>query len=179
MNIRPEISALPPLAGICAENRAAIVRFLRARLGSESDAEDVFQNVFLKLHRFQLPEEIVAPLNYIYRVAANAALDHVRQRSRRENRDRAYVDATISRQGDFAVSDEPGAEDVAEQRQRLERLAAAIDALPPQARRVFVRHRIEGASHAEIVGELGISKSAVEKSIAVAMRHLLKAMADP
>ncbi|MEG8041644.1 sigma factor-like helix-turn-helix DNA-binding protein [Sphingomonas sp. LR59] len=44
--------------------------------------------------------------------------------------------------------------------------------------RVFRRHKIVGLSHAEVAAEFGISRSAVEKHIAVALRHLRKALND-
>lgn len=177
-----KLASEPPsgemLVALCLQNRAPLVRFLYARLGGEAEAEDVYQDVYLKLTHADPPAALAQPLAYVYRVAANAALDHVRQRRRREERDEAWVDVTVTRSGNSAVSDDPDAYSIVEQRQRLERLAKAIDALPPQARRVFVRLRVEGATHAEIAAELGVSKSAIEKSIAVAMRHLLKAMDD-
>ena len=56
-------------------------------------------------------------------------------------------------------------------------LAEAIGQLPPGAARVFKRHKLDGLSHGEVAAELGISRSAVEKHIAVALRHLRELMA--
>lgn len=51
-------------------------------------------------------------------------------------------------------------------RKRLESVRAAIDALPPRTREVFLMHRLEGAKYREIAIALGMSQSAVEKHIA-------------
>ena len=55
-------------------------------------------------------------------------------------------------------------------------LTSAVANLPDGARRVFRLHKIDGMSHAEVAATLGISKSGVEKHIAVAMRHLRAAL---
>lgn len=167
------------LMGLCLDNRADILRFLSIRLGNAAEAEDIYQDTYLKLMHAAPPPRLNTPMAYVYRVAANAALDHIRQRRRRERRNEIWVDATVTRSGNVALSDYPDAERVLEHGQRLQRLAKAIDALPLQARKVFVRLRLDGATHTEIAAELGVSKSAIEKSIAVAMRHLVKAMSEP
>ncbi len=89
-----------------------------------------------------------------------------------------YVEVTTSVMGAEAIDDAPSAFDAAMGRERLDRLVAALSGPPEGAMRVFRRHRIDGASHAEIAAELGISRSAVEKHVAVALRHLRKALDD-
>ncbi len=39
-------------------------------------------------------------------------------------------------------------------------------------------HKIEGLTHGEVAARLGISRSAVEKHMAVAMTHLRRLLAD-
>jgi RNA polymerase sigma-70 factor (ECF subfamily) len=62
--------------------------------------------------------------------------------------------------------------------QEAQQLATAIAALPDGARRVFELHKIDGLSHVEVAERLGISRSGVEKHMAVAMKHLRRALAD-
>ncbi len=78
--------------------------------------------------------------------------------------------------GAETIDDRPSAFDAVVGRERVARLAAALAGPPEGAMRVFRRHRIDGASHAEIAAELGITRSAVEKHVAVALRHLRKAL---
>jgi RNA polymerase sigma-70 factor (ECF subfamily) len=58
-----------------------------------------------------------------------------------------------------------------EQRERLALLRGAIDELPPRCREVFVLHKLDGLSHADVADRLGISRNMVEKHVIRAMRH--------
>ena len=108
----------------------------------------------------------------------NSVLDRVRARGRRERRDAGYVETTTAVLGAEAIDDSPSAFDAAVGRERVARFAAVLAGPPEGAMRVFRRHRIDGASHAEIAAELGITRSAVEKHIAVALKHLRRALDD-
>lgn len=63
-------------------------------------------------------------------------------------------------------------------REETAALASAIAALPQAAGRAFRLHKLDGLSHADVAEQLGISRSGVEKHIAVAMAHLRRAMKD-
>jgi RNA polymerase sigma-70 factor (ECF subfamily) len=67
---------------------------------------------------------------------------------------------------------------VAAEREIVARIASAIAALPEGAAQAFRLHKIDGLSHAEVAARLGISRSGVEKHIAVAMKHLRRLLAD-
>jgi RNA polymerase sigma-70 factor (ECF subfamily) len=58
-------------------------------------------------------------------------------------------------------------------RQRLALLTAAIAELNPQTQKIFRMHKFEGLSHPEVAAALGISRSAVEKHMMAALKHLL------
>lgn len=58
----------------------------------------------------------------------------------------------------------------------LERLAEGLKSVPAMPRAVFVRHRFDDASYAEIAAELRISIAEVEGHIAAAMLHLYRAV---
>ncbi|HYG28419.1 MAG TPA: RNA polymerase sigma factor [Caulobacteraceae bacterium] len=63
----------------------------------------------------------------------------------------------------------PGPEAVVTARDELRQLQKAIDALPPQARRVFLMRRVHELSPQEIAAEMKLSVSTVEKHLAKAM----------
>ncbi|BCA61594.1 hypothetical protein HMP09_0828 [Sphingomonas sp. HMP9] len=170
-----------------AANRNQLVRFFTGRTGSVAEAEDVVQEIWLHVGEPSLERKtqgspgqaagpIANPLAYLHRVGMNIVLDRVRANGRRQRRDSGYVEATTAIVGTEAVDDAPSAFDTVAGRERIDRLAAALSGPPEGAMRVFRRHRIDGVSHADIAAEFGISRSAVEKHVAVALRHLRKAL---
>jgi RNA polymerase sigma factor (sigma-70 family) len=176
MNDRPMAGGLEELY---QRHRADLLRFLVARTGSPAEAEDVLQEVWIRL-RAARTGPIGNGRAYLYRIAQNLVLDRLREARRRDARDRAWV------QAEMGVA--PGAADVAdmrddalaemEAREEAARLASAIANLPEGARRAFRLHKIEGLSHGEVAQRLGISRSGVEKHMAVAMKYLRRALLD-
>lgn len=160
-----------------AANRAQLVRFFTGRTGGVAEAEDVVQEIWIHLDQ-SVGGPIANPLAYLHRIGMNIVLDRIRASGRRERRDAGYVDATTSTLGTEAIDDSPSAFDTLAARERVARLADALAGPPEGAMRVFRRHKIDGFSQADIAAELGISRSAVEKHVAVALRHLRKALDD-
>lgn len=156
-----------------AANRAELLRFLRARCGDPAEAEDVVQELWLRLQ-----SQHFGPVSngraYLFQMANHLALDRIRERRRRAQRDRDWTESVQladAVQGEVAAPGPAPADELidAEEKQQL---ADAVAALPEGARRAFCLHKVEGWSHAEVAAHLGISRSGVEKHIAVAMKHL-------
>jgi len=59
-------------------------------------------------------------------------------------------------------------------RQRLAQLTARLTTLPTKTQEAFRLHKFEGLSHAETAARMGVSRSAVEKYISAALKHLLE-----
>ena len=157
------------------ELRAELTRFLAARTGSATDAEDLAQELWLRIQRVG-SGPVGNGRAYLYRIAQNLVLDQVRERRRREDREAHWRDARSTTSDGETIDASPDALEVMIGRERDAALVRAIDALPEGAGRVFRMHKLEGLSHAEIAAVLGISRSGVEKHIAVAMTHLRRAM---
>ncbi|MFT4163562.1 RNA polymerase sigma factor [Shinella sp.] len=140
-------------------------RYLVRRFGSNVEPEDVLQDTFLRLQNVPAEAEIKNPRSYLFRVAKNQATDHIRARQAFERR------FSLGEDPDHA-DEKPSPEAVVDYRQRLGMLERAVLQLPPRQRQVFLMHKIDGLSHAEIARELGITKSAVEKLVMKALGHL-------
>lgn len=152
--------------------RPDLIRFLAARLGDRAAADDVYQDMYLRLQGSQLPPEIENERAFLYKTAANLASDHRRGGQRRSARDKVWVDAVTQRIGADAVVDAVEPEAAIDSRRRLEALAAHIGELSPKCREVFVLHKLEGLGHAEVAARLGISRKTVEKHMTTALKSL-------
>ncbi len=99
-------------------------------------------------------------------------IDRARSRRRSQDRDDAYYRAfrVEARGGD--VVDGPDPDAAIDARRALKRVMKAVGGLPPQCRRVFLMHKIDGLSYAEVAEKLGISRSAVEKHMIAALKRL-------
>lgn len=166
------MSVRDDLRGAYIALRADLLRFLTARLGDAAAAEDIYQDLYLRLDGAALPAAIEEPRAFLYKMAYNLANDRARAARRRGAREQEYQDTTTHKVGADAVADAPAAEDVLDARRRLARVMGWIAALPPRAREVFTLHRLQGVSHQEIASRLGITTKAVEKNMANAFRIL-------
>jgi RNA polymerase sigma factor (sigma-70 family) len=165
------------LQALAATIRPKLLRFVSARLGNAADAEDVLQELWLRLERTD-SGPVVNGEAYLHKVALNLANDLVRQRSRSGARDAAWLETSAGNDVDGQADPAPSPEREVAGRHQLAKVSAAIAVLPERAGDVFRRHRLEGESHAEIAATLGISKSAVEKHMANAIRHLAEALSE-
>lgn len=159
------------LAETYVSKRANLLRFLTARLGSKAQAEDVVQDLFLKLATVDPDLVVENSTAMLYRMAANLAVDHVRHRRRAMARDHAWNDVQPTSGGD-PMAEQASAEQALAARQSLVALMSGVEALPPRMRTAFRLHKIEGRTCAETAQMMGISVKAVEKHTTAALKAL-------
>lgn len=162
----------PPLLETYLERRADLVRFFAARLRSSAAAEDLVQDIYLRLAAMDGTAKVHNAVGYLYRLGSNLMLDRIRGERRGAVRDGAWLDANSTRVGAEGVAEEPDAEQVIAARQRLAATVEALRNLPEQTQRVFRMHKFDGMSHPEVAATLGISRSAVEKHVMAALKLL-------
>ena len=156
--------------GALVERYAAQARRVaRAVLGDPDDADDAAQDGFLsalvKLGQYDTRRPF-GP--WLMRIVANAATD----RRRRSNVRRAEpLDAAL-------VGGGPRPDTVAVRSELGDRLNAALAELPPRRRTAIVLFDVEGYSHAEIAGILGIPEGTVRSEVFHARRRLRTLLAD-
>lgn len=160
-----------PLLALCLSRRADLVRFFSIRTGSSAEAEDIVQETCLKIAAMD-DSGVENPAAYLYRLGSNVMLDRARARRRATLRDDAYYQTFSAGSHGEAEADAPSPEETTDARRRLARLMDSVRDLPPQCRRVFVMHKIEGLSHGEVAEALGLSRSAVEKHMIAALKRL-------
>jgi RNA polymerase sigma-70 factor (ECF subfamily) len=144
-------------------SRPALLRFMQLRGVSADEAEDLAQDLYLKLEDLTVGP-IAEPRAYLYRMAENLLLDRRRAAIRRARREEQWSQAGTDLQtspGDPATA----ADDALIARQQLHIIQSALARLPERTVEIFRRFRIEGERQKHIAAELGISVSAVEKHL--------------
>ena len=147
--------------------------FLAARTGSHATAEDLVQELYLKVAGLDPHLETTSPNALLYKMAINLAHDQVRSQRRSEARDTSWRQDVRTDLGGEEVVDEPNAERVVISRERLSQLIAAIAELPPQRQKAFRLYKLEGMSQAEAARVMGISPKAIEGHISAALKVLV------
>lgn len=143
-----------------------ILRFL-SRIVGEEEAEDVAQEVFLRvarnLDRFRGDSSVGT---WIYRIARNAALDRIRSRPARHENPREYPANVPDEDPADAMSLLPDEQASIERhligKEMNECIRGRVDNLPESYRSVLVLSEFAGMTNAEIASVLGIGEGAVK-----------------
>lgn len=169
LSLKPE----DPLIATYMEIRADLERYFRVRLRSEDAAQDLVQDIYLRIT--DAPDRHVAnPVAYLYRIGANLMLDGMKQGRRSQRRETQWRESQVEEAGGESVAPEPAADDVVAARQRLARILDAVRQMPPVIQEAFRLHKLEGRSHSETAQAMGISRSSVEKHMMTCLRLLSK-----
>jgi len=162
-------------AALARRLRSPLMRFFMRRAASRSDAEEMVQDLFVRL----LGRADLLTLDnvdgYVFEAAANIARDKGRYEQARGGGRHVDIERLAPQ------SDEPGAERIVVGRQKLSQTLAALESLTPRARTIVILRRFENLTYAQIAERMGISISAVEKHMVRAMsvlRHDLGKIAD-
>jgi RNA polymerase sigma factor (sigma-70 family) len=140
--------------------------FLARQTRSVHDAEDLAQEVFLRLWRTDGRTEIRSLKAFVFKTASNLLKDRGRRTHTRMMRN--VVPGAEMDLPDLA--DEPCA--IVESLQTLAAFEEVVERLRPSTRAAFLLYRLEACSHAQIAAKLGISVSMVEKHVSCAMAAL-------
>ncbi len=144
--------------------------FLTRRVASRETAADLVQEAFCRLMRSDQASEPLDARAYLFRTAANLAIDHNRHRRRQQTN--TGEEQAIA---DFA-DPQPSAERSVLSREELRVLEQAMDTLPPRGREVFLLHKIDQLSYAEIATRLNISKNTVVVHMVRSLAHCRMAL---
>lgn len=169
-------SSSPDIALYWSEALAdELLRFLTKRLKCTEAAADLTQETFLRFYQYvkENPPDNARAL--AYRIAVNLASDYQRKT---KLRDSYTVDVEPVSFPDSFRSTAPGPEQTVMARQQLEQLHAALNELPPDCRRAFLLHGMDGLTYGQIASQLGISESMVYKHLTKALNHCATLLDD-
>ena len=138
--------------------RAGLWRFIRKRLPTREDAEDILQDVLYELvAAYRVPVPIEEAGAWMFRVARNRITDWFR----RKRPEATLDDPVLSEEGDHLTvldllpSPDAGPEAARMRAVLIERLREALDELPADQRLVFVAHEVDGMSFKAIAAQTG------------------------
>ncbi len=152
-------------AALFEKYSAALLRFTDRMLGSRADAEEVTQEVFVKMITRVEQYDGQAPVSsWLFAIAANACRDRMR-RSRRAAP--VALDAIAER-----ASPDEAADSALVEKERRAAVRAALSSLSPEQREALVLARYHGLPYAEIARALDITEGAVKTRIFRAMEAL-------
>ena len=174
-------SAKDDLLAAYLERRPALVRSFAARTGSAERAEDVVQDLYVRLCGLSEAQaaEVRNPAAFLYRIGGNLLLDNLRSNRRTAARDKAWAEDAGERVGGITILDQPSPEDAAWARLKLDQVSRALEGVAPKAREAFRLHRLDGLTHGQIAERLGVSVSSVEKYLSAVLARLLKEVGWP
>lgn len=141
-----------------------VFRLLFRMMGNKEEAEDVAQEAFLSLHRHGHQFRREARFStFVYRVAANAALNRRRTLGRNRNR---VSELKVSQEAGFDLPPAPrDPEDAAVGSEVRDRVQEALLELPDDLRVAVLLYDIEGQSYQEVARALGIPEGTVKSRI--------------
>jgi RNA polymerase sigma-70 factor (family 1) len=140
-------------------------RFTTSIVKSSSAAEDLVQDIFLKIWENRQnwsPQGTIK--TYLYRASKNQALNYIKHLNVVNNW------AELSRNSFSSSSLNP--EDEFERKELLTSVNGAINKLPEKCKMIFLLHRHEGLSYREISEVLNISLSTVETQMGRALKKI-------
>lgn len=157
-----------------------LYNYIRRMVANAADAEDLFQEAFLRIYRHRNRFREGAPFRpWAYRIATNLCRDHLRKQRRRGS---VSLDAPANSNGlsllDRAESPAPGPVELAEEAELAERLAAAVDRLSVKHRAVFLMARYDGMEYKEIAQALRVPVGTVKSRMNKAVNLLMAAVRE-
>jgi RNA polymerase sigma-70 factor (ECF subfamily) len=145
--------------------RRAMVHFMFRTTRTQAAAEDLAQEVFLRVYRSRQSYEASAKFTtWLYRIATNLAINHARDTKNERPENTVSVDAKNEETGQsFDLADGSlTAEQNLVRRERLMAIRARVLGLPEKQRTAVLMHKYQGLDYKQIADVLKLSESATK-----------------
>jgi RNA polymerase sigma-70 factor (ECF subfamily) len=159
-----------------ARHKGPLYRYVLRSVKARGEADELFQDIWMKVIEARARYQPKAKFTtWLYTVAHNRMVDHWRSRG---------LAIVASTDDEESAVPEPAAPPSAEPhrideaRETLERLTAAVAALPLAQREAFLLHHEAELSVAEIAAATGANEEAAKSRLRYAMNKLREAVAD-
>jgi RNA polymerase sigma-70 factor (ECF subfamily) len=143
-------------------HRSPVIHFLFRMVMNQAVAEELAQEVFLRVYRSRATYEPSAKFTtWLFRIATHLALNYIRDTKREKGQqslDEALVEGTVRQVADRG----PNVEQHMVRDSRLEEVRNAVELLPAKQRAAVIMHKYEELEYSQIALVLGCSESAVK-----------------
>lgn len=157
---------------LVAEHAGALQAFFRRRIRAKADAQDLAQEVYVRMLRVRDQDAIRNPVLYLYTVANNLAKEHAvldRRRAGGVSIEEAETHERLETLPAFDASLDAA--------QRAARLQVVLKQLRPKCQAAVALRFVDGLSYAEVAIRLGVSRQMAKKYVTQALVHCRRRMA--
>ena len=135
-----------------------LLRYLERMLRDAAVAEELVQEVFLRVHRARERYTPDARFStWLYRIATNLALNELRRPRRRDPHQSTDEDGAV-----WLVSDASPTDEIVDARRLGEAALRELEALPERQRAALWLTAVEGLAYSEVAAALDVSEKAVK-----------------
>ena len=145
------------------KHRSSVVHFLYRMVQNPAVAEELAQEVFLRVYRSRATYEPTAKFTtWLFRIATHLALNSLRDNKNERLQDRLDEDASSDLPVRQVSDGRPSVEQRMVYQAKLDEVRRAIGALPEKQRAAVLMHKYEEMEYAQIAKVLSCSESAVK-----------------
>ena len=164
--IFPDCSECGFVAALHSRLQRPLRRFFTAYRLNAEDAEDLAQEVFLRLTRPGQVDRLRDPEAFAFTLARNLLRDRARRLHTR------CLNSSVAIEELNLPCGRPTPDQALEHYEQLQSADTALDSLKPSTRAAFLMHRVDGLGYSDVAARMGVSVSMVEKHIMAAIAAL-------
>ena len=158
-----------------------IIHFLFRMVRNQAIAEELAQEVFLRVYRSRESYRAEAKFTtWLYRIATNLAVNHARDTKHERAARTVYLDAPDEETGTTpdVADDEPSVEQRLVREERMKAIRLHVMALPERQKMAVLMHKYQGMDYREIGEVLKQSESATKSLLFRAYQTLREKLKD-
>ena len=159
----------------------AMISFLFRMVHNQAVAEELAQEVFLRVYRSRESYRAEAKFTtWLYRIATNLAVNHARDTKHERSAQTVYLDAPDEESGTTpdVADDTPSVEQSMLRDERMAAIRAHVMALPERQRMAVLMHKYQGMDYRQIGDVLKLSESATKSLLFRAYQTLRDKLKD-
>jgi len=150
-----------------------LLNFIRGKVTTEADAEDILQDVWCQLSNIDDTDEIEQLRGWLFKVARNKIIDKSRKKTEELIEDMAYDDEDDEYNfTDILLSNDENPESVYIKELFWDELFAALDELPENQKQVFIGNELEDKTLQQIADETGEKLKTIISRKGYAVKYL-------